>query len=116
MERRQQWPCNLPLLKALPHLVVFSGQVLSFARFCICVVFSVPEHSKEVGDVFKCIGDVVGMEFAYGNGYNHWKIYKFRTFGDFIIVGVLLPSLPGKYMSEQKKNASKTKKQRLKTL
>ena len=48
---------------------VFGGQVLSLLRFSVFVsCFPVPEPSKQVGDVFKCIGSVFCMEFAYGNG------------------------------------------------
>jgi len=47
----------------------FSVQVLSFLRFCVSFLrCSVPEPSKQVGDVFKCIKAVFCIEFAYGNG------------------------------------------------
>jgi len=38
-----------------------------FKVFCLFSYFPVPEPSKEAGDVFKCIGDVFCIEFAYGN-------------------------------------------------
>jgi len=43
-----------------------SFKFLRFRSFCSS--FPVPEPSKEVGDVFTCIGDVFYSEFAYGNG------------------------------------------------
>ena len=53
----------------------FSSSVLyvfiGFNCFRLCVVcscFPVPEPSKQAGDVFKCIGGVFCIEFAYGNG------------------------------------------------
>ena len=50
------------------YLAVFSRQVYFLKALCIFSCFPVPEASKEVGDVFKCIGDVFCIEFAYGNG------------------------------------------------
>jgi len=51
------------------YLAVFFGTSFQFLRFCVlCLCFPVPEPSKEVGDVFKCIGGVFCIEFAYGNG------------------------------------------------
>ena len=46
--------------------------------------FPVPEPSKEVGDVFKCFGDVFCIEFAYENWKNHIKqIEKIQTGWEF---------------------------------
>jgi len=57
------------IIHIIVYLGVIWGQVLSFLRFCVFFSrFPVPEPSKEVGDVFKCIGDVFFIEFAYGNG------------------------------------------------
>ena len=52
------------------NLSCFSGQVLNFnfLKVLCLFVFSVPEPSKEVGDVFKFTWDVLCIEFAYGNG------------------------------------------------
>ena len=63
-------PSFADLIAAQGPLAVFSGQVLSFLSFCVCVfvMFPVPEPSKEVGDVFKCIGDVFCIELAFTNG------------------------------------------------
>ena len=92
-------------------LAVFSERVLSFLRFCeFFFSFPVPEPSKQAGDLFKCIGDVFCIEFAYGNAQNHLKIMKIRTFGDFTILGVLLPALRGKYIFEKRTQNEKLKK------
>jgi len=36
-----------------------------FKVLCFCSCFPVPEPAKQAGDVFKCIGDVFCIEFAY---------------------------------------------------
>ena len=46
----------------------FWGASFKFFKFCVFWGFPVPEHSKDVGDVFKCIGVVFCIEFAYANG------------------------------------------------
>jgi len=55
------------VLRVAIFLAVSSGQVFSFLRFVFLPYFPVQELSKEVGDVFKCSGDVFCIEFAYGN-------------------------------------------------
>ena len=49
-------------------LAVFLGASFNFFKvLCLFSCFPVPEPSKQAGDVFKCIGDVFCIEFAYGN-------------------------------------------------
>ena len=49
--------------------VFFRGRCSVFVSFCVFVLcFPVPEPSKEIGDVFECMGDVFCIEFAYENG------------------------------------------------
>ena len=44
--------------------------------------------SKQVGDVFKCIGDGGRIDFVCGNGLNHSTIDNIQTFRiSFIILG-----------------------------
>ena len=47
----------------------FLGDKLEvFKVVCLLYCFPDPERSKEVWDMFYCIGDVFGIELAYGNG------------------------------------------------
>jgi len=58
------------LQRKLHHIpsCFFGASFKLFKALCLFSGFPVPEPSKDVGDVFKCIGDVFCIEFAYGNG------------------------------------------------
>ena len=69
-------------------------------------VFSVPEPLREVGCVFKCIGDVFLHRICIWKWVKSWESNKIWTFWDFTTLGVPLPALRWKFIF---KNESKKK-------
>ena len=84
-----------PLEVSIKYLAVVSGQVLSFLRFdAFCFrVFGSAALQKRSGTCSNASGVFCCIEFACGNGRDHWRIDKIQHFGCFTVLGVLLPAL-----------------------
>jgi len=64
------------------YLVVFFGASFKFLKFRVSFcVFSLPDHSEEVGDVFKCIGDGFCIELHREMGKTIGKSIRSEHFG-----------------------------------